>query len=413
MKILFFSHYFPPEVNAPATRTYEHCRRWAEAGHDVTVITCVPNCPDGVAYAGYKNRFRRQVEQVDGIRVVRIWTFLAPNSGKIRRVINYLSYLVSAVYTALWLSRPDVIIATSPQFFCGWAGIWAARLKRRPLILEIRDIWPESIEAVGAMRKGTRTRLLEWLERRMYLAASHIVAVGTGYRDKIILRAPEVGQRVSVITNGVDANKFSPQSSDANVREKFGLGDAFVCSYIGTVGMAHGLEVVVRAASRLRSMGRDDIRFLIVGDGARREELVRLAVREGVDQLVKFTGLLPKEMMPKVLATSDCCLIHLRGKELFGTVIPSKIFETMAMQRPIIMGVRGPALEIVMAAGGGLPMTPDDDQQLTEIVCQMADHPEATREIGQRAREFVIEHYNRNTLAAEYLDLIARVAASR
>src|SRR6056297_3544911 len=154
MKILFLSHYFPPEVNAPATRTYEHCRRWVEAGHEVTVLTCVPNCPDGVAFGGYQNRWRRQVETIDGIRVIRIWTFLAPNAGTLRRIANYASYQVSAMWASLRVRRPDLVLATSPQFFCGWAGVWVARFKRAPLVLEIRDIWPESIAAVGAMEKG-------------------------------------------------------------------------------------------------------------------------------------------------------------------------------------------------------------------------------------------------------------------
>ena len=158
MKIVFFSHYFPPEVNAPATRTHEHCRRWAQAGHEVTVVTCVPNCPDGVVYTGYRNCFRRQVEVVDGIRVIRIWTFLSPNSGSVRRIANYLSYQLSATWASLRLPRPDVVIATSPQFFCGWAGVWVSRLKRVPLVLEIRDVWPESITAVGAMRPGAAIR---------------------------------------------------------------------------------------------------------------------------------------------------------------------------------------------------------------------------------------------------------------
>jgi Glycosyl transferase 4-like domain len=154
---------------------------WARAGHDVTVVTCVPNCPDGVVYAGYRNRVRRQVEEVDGVRVVRVWTYVAPNAGTLRRIANYVSYQASATWTSLRLPRPDVIVATSPQFFCGWAGVWASRIKRVPLVLEIRDIWPESIAAVGAMRPGIGIRYLEWLERRMYLAARQIVTVGTGY----------------------------------------------------------------------------------------------------------------------------------------------------------------------------------------------------------------------------------------
>ena len=410
MKILFFSHYFPPEVNAPANRTFEHCRRWAAAGHDVTVVTCVPNCPDGVAYEGYRSRFRRQVETIDGIRVVRVWSYLARNAKSNRRIINFASYCMSAVWTALWLKKPDVVVATSPQFFCGWAGVWAARLKRVPFVLEIRDIWPASIAAVGAMRNGKRVRLLEWLERRMYRAAAHIVAVGTGYRDQITPKVPEMREQISVIPNGVDGETYRPQPADPAFLEEHGLTGKFVCSYVGTIGMAHGLDVVVRAAKRLQQADRKDIAFMIVGDGATRAALEQQAIDEGVEDYVVFTGRLPKEKMPGVLASSDCCLIHLRGTELFATVLPSKIFETMAMQRPIVMGVCGPAREIVMEAGAGTPMTPESDEELAQIVTRLAADREGAAEMGRDARRFVLEHYNRDDLAAEFLGLLHRVA---
>lgn len=413
MKILFFSHYFPPEVNAPANRTYEHCRRWAAAGHDVTVVTCVPNCPDGVAYEGYRNRFRKQTETIDGIRVVRAWTFFAQNARSNRRIANYASYLISAVWAALWLKKPDVVVATSPQFFCGWAGVWASRIKRVPFVLEIRDIWPESIAAVGAMRDGKRVRFLKWLEKRMYRAADHIVAVGTGYRDQITPKVPEMREQISVIPNGVDGDAFLPQPADDDFLAEYGLADKFVCSYVGTIGMAHGLDVIVRAANRLKEAGRKDIAFMVVGGGATRATLEKQVAAEGLENYVVFPGRLPKGEMPKVLASSDCCLIHLRKTELFSTVIPSKIFETMAMQRPMIMGVRGPACEIVMEAGAGVPMTPESDEELYQLVTNLADDRDAAVEMGFDARRFVLEHYNRDDLASEYLRLLSSVAGIR
>jgi len=153
IRILFLSHYFPPEGNAPASRVYEMAKRWVAAGHKVEVITGVPNVPSGIIYKGYKNRLR-QIEFIDGIRVTRVWTYIAANRGKIKRVINYLSYMASAVVAGLFVRKPDVVIATSPQFFCGWAGVFLARIRRVPFVLEIRDIWPSSIVAVGAMRQG-------------------------------------------------------------------------------------------------------------------------------------------------------------------------------------------------------------------------------------------------------------------
>jgi glycosyltransferase involved in cell wall biosynthesis len=411
VRILFFSHYFPPEVNAPAMRTYEHCVRWARAGHDVTIVTCAPNCPDGVVFPGYTNSLRPQTEPVDGLRVLRVWTFLSPNSGTFRRIANYLSYMLSAVWAAIRLPRPDVVMATSPQFFCGWTGVLAARLKRAPLILEIRDIWPESIHAVGAIRNRWLLRFLEFLEQRMYCAAAHIVAVGDGYRHKILQKA-NVANRISVITNGVDLGRFVPRDPDVRFLQAWGLEGKFVCSYVGTIGMAHGLEVVVEAAKILRRKGRQDIGVCLVGDGALRERLQRRAEDEGVSDLVVFTGRRPSREIPAILASSDACLIHLAKRELFGTVIPSKIFETLAMGKPIIMGVRGEARRIVMDAGAGIEMEAECPESLVAALETLADNRPLATQLNRAGRAYVTRHYSRDKLAGRFLQLTSKIAGT-
>lgn len=409
MRILFLSHYFPPEVNAPATRIFDHCTRWAEAGHDVSVITCAPNCPNGVLYHGYKNRLRRQVEFVDGVRVVRVWTYLAANAGTVRRIVNFLSFMLSAVLASIRLPRPDVVVATSPQFFCGWAGVMVSRLKRVPLVLEIRDIWPESIRAVGAMRNRRVLRILEMMERWMYRSADHIVAVGEGYRANILDKV-NIPDRVSVVPNGVDVRRFIPMQPDAQFLRTWGLENKFVCSYVGTIGMAHGLEVVLEAAKILRQKGRHDISFCLVGDGSQRKRLEDEANQAALDGMVAFTGQKPKEQIPAILASFDACLIHLRGCQLFETVIPSKIFETLAVARPIIIGVRGEARDIVMEAGAGVEMEPDSPESLVQAVEALADNPDVASRRAQAAREYVVEHFNRDVLAARFLQLLQRLA---
>ncbi|MBL8849108.1 MAG: glycosyltransferase family 4 protein, partial [Planctomycetaceae bacterium] len=300
------------------------------------------------------------------------------------------------------------VIATSPQFFCGWAGVWASRLRRAPFILEIRDIWPESIGTVGAIRNRAILKTLEWLEKRMYLAADHIVTVGEGYRDRVLERA-DVGEHTSVVTNGVDMAQFIPRAADPELLAQYGLAGKFVCSYVGTIGMAHGLEVVIDAAQLLRSRGRDDIRFLFVGDGSQRAALEQRAAAAGVTDMVVFAGRQSKNRMPAVLASSSVCLVHLRGCELFGTVIPSKIFETMAMQRPMIMGVRGEAREIVASANAGLDMEPDSAESLAGCVTRLADDPLLLSQLGTSARSYVEQFYNRDVLAARMLAIAEQV----
>jgi glycosyltransferase involved in cell wall biosynthesis len=406
MHILFLSHYFPPEVNAPATRTFEHCARWVQAGHRVTVITCAPNCPTGVVFNGYRNARRTEEEQA-GIRVIRVWSYLAANKGFFSRIVNFVSYMLTAVWCAIRIKNVDVVVATSPQFFCGWAGVLCHWLRRWPFVLEIRDIWPESIVAVGAMRRSPTMRVLEWLERRMYAAADYIVTVGNGYRDQLLERNVSA-EKIAVIPNGVDLAAFQPQPPDRDLREQWNGAGKFVCAYIGTIGMAHGLEVVVTAAKSLKDAGRDDVQFWIVGDGAERARLQQSAREQHLDNIT-FTGMMPKTQMDRILASCDACLVHLRGTELFGTVIPSKVFETRAMNVPIIMGVKGQAQDIVLSGHGGRPMTPDDPQSLIECLDAVAREPQAFT----RGRDYVARHFDRNDLAARMLTCVTTVATGR
>lgn len=405
MKILFFCHYFPPEVNAPASRTYENAKRWVLAGHQVTVITSAPNAPRGEIFPGYTNRLRH-VEWVDGIRVVRVWTHLAPNKGTWRRILNYLTYMLSATLAAQFEKRPDVMVATSPQFFCGWAGVLTHWMRRWPFVLEIRDIWPESITAVGAMKKGIATRLLESMERRMYAAADHIVAVGQGYRENLLSKGvpPE---KVSVVYNGVDLEMFKPGPKDPAFTRRFGLEGRKVCGYIGTVGMAHGLEVMLEAADRSRN---EPWTFIIVGDGARADELRADAESRGLSNLV-FTGRLSKQEMPAAWSSLDICLIHLRGSDLFKTVIPSKMFEAMGMAVPILMGVEGESLGIVEEAGAGIPMLPDDAESLLAGCRTM--FAEIANRYGVAGREYVTRKFDRDVLAGRYLEILESVRSGR
>jgi glycosyltransferase involved in cell wall biosynthesis len=235
--------------------------------------------------------------------------------------------------------------------------------------------------------------------------------VGHGYRDQIAAKVP-VGDRIHVVMNGVDTDVFTPRPADEGLLAKWGLSGKFVCSYAGTIGMAHGLEVVIRAAQLLKDQGRRDIAFLIVGDGARREELQRLATDQGVDDLIIWTGRMTRDQMPAVLASSDACLVHLRKTELFETVVPSKIFETMAMGRPIIMGVRGESRQIVMDAGAALEMEPESETDLVNALTRLADTPELRLHLSSSAREYVTTYYHRDRQAARMLDVFQQATHS-
>lgn len=406
MKILFFSHYFYPEGGAAAARLFGHCRRWASDGHEVTVVTCAPNYPAGVLFPGYSNRFR-SVEIVEGIRVVRVFTYMGSNRSEFHRSINYVTYMLLAYVQTLCEFRTDVVIATSGHLLCGVTGAALAASLRKPFVLEVRDLWPESVVAVGAVGSRSALRLLERLERYMYRRACHIVTVGDGYREA--LRSRDVDPKdVSVIMNGVDSELFVPGPPSEEIRSKYNMGGRFVVTYCGTIGLAHGLDVVIRAARLLHERGRTDVLFLLVGDGAQLR-----ALRSDADALptnnIVFTGAVERATIPAILATSQASLIHLRKSPTFTTVMPSKIFESAAMEIPIILGVEGFAKEFVSDAGCGLCVAPEDEHALVEAVLELADNPGVGPQLGVAGRRYVTGRFDRARLADSYLRILERV----
>jgi glycosyltransferase involved in cell wall biosynthesis len=405
LHILFLTHYFPPEVNAPASRTHENAKRWVRAGHRVTVITCAPNHPKGIVYPGYRNALR-EWEEIDGIRVLRVKTFLSPNKGFGRRTLNYISYMISAITFCSLVKDVDVVVSTSPQFFCGMAGYFVSRLKGKPWVLEIRDLWPESIIAVGAISNRKVIGILEGLETFMYRNAARIVSVTDSFKAHIVRRGipPE---RVSVIKNGADLERYSPLPKDNRVREELGLNGKFVASYVGTHGMAHALGTVFRAAENLKDSPQ--FVFLLVGDGAERDTLVKTQESLGLKNVI----MLPqqeKSRMPEIIAASDVNLVLLKKADLFKTVIPSKIFEAMAMERPIILGVEGESKEIIEEGDCGICIEPENAQELAKALVTLCGDKETADRLGRNGRKFVERYFDRDKLAVDYLDLLRATA---
>ncbi|MGE0468506.1 MAG: glycosyltransferase family 4 protein [Nitrospira sp.] len=404
MRILFLSHYFPPEVNAPATRTYEHCRQWVKDGHKVTVITCAPNHPQGRVYEGYRNRLYHQ-ETRDGINVIRVWTFVTANEGFIKRTLNYLSYMCSAVIGSLLLPKADIVLSTSPQFFNGLAGYFVSRLKRIPWVLEIRDLWPESIVAVGAIRSPWVIKLLEWIERFAYQKADRIVPVTDSFKTYLLSKGIKA-DKIIVVKNGVDLAQYTPLDGVNSLAEDLGLRGKFVVSYFGTHGMAHHLETIFHAARRLSHL--KNIVFLMVGDGAERQTLVQMRDKMALDNVMMLDQQ-PKSRMRELWALSNVSLVLLKKSDLFKTVIPSKIFESLAMAKPIILGVEGESAELIQAAQAGICIQPEQADELAARVLELAENPELCRQLGKNGRKYVIEHFDRTVLARKLTSVVEAV----
>jgi hypothetical protein len=406
MHILFLTDNFPPEVNAPASRTFEHCREWVRAGHQVTAITCFPNFPRGKVYTGYRNR-PWKTEWMDGIRVVRVWSYITANEGLVRRILDYVSFMTSAVLASPLVPRPDVVVGTSPQFFTA-CGAWAvSRMRGAPFVFELRDLWPESIKAVGAMKHGGIIGLLEKVELFLYRRAARIVSVTESFRKTLARRGIDEG-KIRVVTNGVDTSRFRPLPRDPELARRYGLEGKFTAGYVGTHGMAHALETILEAADAIRrAPGGDAFRFILLGNGARKQALMERAGKLALDNVI-FIDTVPKEEVARYWSLLDVSIIHLRRTDLFTTVIPSKLFECMGMGLPVLHGVAGESAEIVQREGVGLVFEPENARDLREKLMKLKADDSLRESFRSRCLE-AAGSYDRRDLAGRMLGILKAI----
>uniref|UniRef100_UPI0035937A64 glycosyltransferase family 4 protein n=1 Tax=Pricia sp. TaxID=2268138 RepID=UPI0035937A64 len=335
MKILFLSDNFPPEFNAPATRTFEHTKEWVKAGAEVTIITGAPNFPEGKVFDGYENKFY-QTEYIEGIKVIRVWTYISANEGFIKRIIDYLSFMFASFLAGLFV-KTDVIVATSPQFFTVISGRWLSFWKRKKWVMEVRDLWPESIKAVGAMDNNPIISFFEFLEHRMYKSAWKIVTVTDSFKEELVKKHHIASSKIEVVKNGINTDMFVPVPKNETLANELGLKDKFVIGYIGTHGMAHKLDFILDCAKEISD---EDVHFLFLGAGAEKENLLEQKRKLGLKN-VTLLNPVPKKEVSQYISLLDVGLVNLRKSETFKSVLPSKIFELAAMNKPILLGVEG------------------------------------------------------------------------
>jgi colanic acid biosynthesis glycosyl transferase WcaI len=403
MKILYISQYFPPEMGAPAARAAELSRHWADAGHDVTVLTGFPNHPTGVIPAEYRARFRQFTvrEQINGANIVRTWLLPFPNRKSYERMLNYTSFCLSAASTGLFLSRPDVVIGSSPQLLVALSAWWLAKWKRVPFVFEVRDLWPESLAAVGVGNENSLLhRTLAKVAGFLYRQARRIVVVTPAFEDHLVKHWNVPREKISVVENGVETQLFVSRQAD-DIKKELGIDHKFVVSYIGTMGMAHGLETVIEAATELQN-SNPEIVFVLVGEGAEKASIRALARKRGLHNL-KFIDQQPREKIPAYISASDACLVLLRKSDVFKTVIPTKMLEFMSCSRPVILGVEGQAREILEEAGGGLTIKPENFRELAKTIRYLAGNPETCHEYGRNGRQYILRKFSRALTAEKYI----------
>lgn len=414
MKILYLSQYYPPECCAPA-RVSELAHEWSRAGHEVQVLTGFPNHPDGKIHPEYRGRWKSGFcrERQDGIEVLRTWLYPSANRGLWNRSFNFLSFALSSAVAGICIAPKDgVVIATSPPILVGAAGYVVARRAGLPLVFEVRDLWPESLEGVGqATQDSILYRAVGRLAKFLYQHADLIVVDGEFKRRKLVNDGVP-GSKIAVIRNGAAAgflerNLAARGEAAREVRRSLGLDGQFIAIYAGTLGMAHRLETVLEAAHLLRD--KQQITFLLMGDGAGREKLLR-QIQEMNLRNTRILSYVRRETVPDYLAAADVCLAPLRASEVFHTAIPCKMFEAMAAAKPVILGVQGEAAEIVKEADAGLCVPPENAEALAAAVLHLAEHPETARQLGSNGQHAVMSRWSRRDQALAYLNLLQGLA---
>jgi glycosyltransferase involved in cell wall biosynthesis len=409
VKILYVSQYYPPEMGAPAARASELAHHWVRAGHEVSVLTGFPNHPTGIVPDEWRSRLRNLSfsERVDGVNVFRTWLWPLPNRKAHERIRNYVSFWLSSSLRGLAIPKPDVIIATSPQLLVGLTGWWLGFTKRVPFVFEVRDLWPESLTAVGA---GDENSLLHHalakVARFLYDRSDHIVVVTGAFKENLIRRWRVPAGKISVVENGVEAGLFAPLKAGdrAALRKQLGAADRFLVAYVGTMGMAHGLETLLDAASDLQRQN-SNVMFLLLGEGADKERIRAMAQSRGLKNVI-FLDQQPRENIPAFISGSDACLVLLKKTDVFKTVIPTKMLEFMSCARPVILGVEGQAQQILEAANAGLAIEPENSQALVEAILKLKTNPGLADAFGAQGREYILKNFSREQTAQKYTQVL-------
>ena len=400
MRILFLTDNFPPETNAPATRTYEHCLKWIDMGYKITVITCFPNFPKGKVFEGYTNKLY-QKENIDGITVIRVWSYITKNNGFVKRIIDYISYALTSFLFGLFI-KTDLIIATSPQFFTAISGSMLSVFKRIPWVMEVRDLWPDSIVVVGHMsKKSIAFKILKKIEHHLYLSASKIIVVTDSFKRYLIEKHFIPSEKIGVFKNGVLVNKFKKIDSEklSKLKESLGLKNKIIISYIGTHGLAHGLKFILESISKISN---PDLHFLFIGDGAEKENLIKYSKTL---HLKNFTFLesVTKSEIPLYIEISDYSLVNLKKSDEFKNVIPSKIFENIAMYKPILLGVEGESKKLIDDYEVGVCFEPENIESFLNALC---DIQKLDRESFKVNCNKMLADFDRNNIAENLIKFI-------
>jgi len=407
LRVTFLTQYFPPEIGAAQTRLGELAERLSEAGDQVTVVTPFPNYPTGVIQAGYTGK-RSMEEWMGPVRIIRTWTYATRNKGFFRRILSHLSFSFSAYMALRQIGHTDVFYVQSPPLFVGIAALGMSRLKRVPFVFNVSDIWPQSAIELGALRNRMAIRLAEMLERHLYRRATRVTVATPGILERLAARGVPRDKLV-LLTNGVDTDVFRPDRPTRDVAQRLGLDGHRIFLYAGTHGLSQGLDVVLDAAKLTQDR---EVLFVLVGEGANKDALVEKARNEGIEN-VMFLPNQPKSDMPGLLNIAYASIIPLRRLDLFKAALPSKMFESMAVGKPVVAALWGEGAELVRTAQCGVVVEPGDAAAMHQAIADLAADPGRARAMGERGREYVVLYFDRKRIAARLHEVLLEAAAVR
>jgi len=401
LRYLLIHQIFLSANDGGGTRHFEFARYAAKQGHDFTVIASNVSYLDGKRVAS-----DGKPEAIEGIEVRRVRTLNVINRGFVWRVLAFLGFMVKSVFKALGAGKVDVVMGTSPPIFQAGSAWLVSFIRRKPFLLEVRDLWPDFAVDMGVIKNP----LIIWLAKRvelfLYARASHILVNSPAFRDYMVDKHGVKPEKISLIPNGVDPSMFDPDAEGAEVREEFNLQDKFIVTYAGAMGPANDIPTIIRAADAMKD--DDRVHFLLVGDGKDRKKAEALKDELGLTN-VTFAGLRSKSQMKAVLGATDVCLATLMPIPLFKTVYPNKIFDYLAAGRPIVLGIDGVIREVVESAGAGRFIEPGKPEAIVEAVRDFASDPAGCEAMGRRGRAYVEKHFNRIDHAKAFVELLERV----
>lgn len=403
MKLLILTQYYPPEIGAPQNRLHELAVRLKKEGVEVHVLTAMPNYPKMEVFEKYKDGSIRE-EEIEGIKVFRSKIYVSKSKRILPRLLNYFSF----VWTSYWRGRKlkdyDFLMVESPPLFLGYSGMKLSRKLKAKMIFNVSDLWPESAEKMGVVNNKQLLGLAYRLEKKCYINAALVTGQTQGIVDNIVDRFPSV--KTFWLPNGVDVNFYQPEKiKNGDFRDRAGLKPTdIVFFYGGILGHAQGLSVVLEAAKRVES--EEHIKIVLQGAGPEKEEL--LALKDKLDlKNVVFMPPVEKSQMPEILKSVDVALVPLRKLDIFQGAIPSKIFEALAMKKPLLLGVDGEARNhFIDKAKAGLFFEPENIDDLAEKLIQMSNNSEELMQMGERARSYVTEHFNRDNIAQKFFNVL-------